>query len=38
MIIILCHKVISKNGNIGEFAYGCDVKQKLLEIEDIINQ
>ena len=34
MIIIPCHRVISKNGNIGGFAYGSSVKQKLLELEN----
>lgn len=34
MIIIPCHRVISKNGNIGGFAYGNSAKQKLLEIEN----
>lgn len=34
MIIIPCHRVISKNGNIGGFAYGNSIKQKLLELEN----
>ena len=34
MIIIPCHRVISKNGKLGGFAYGNSVKQKLLEIEN----
>lgn len=34
MIIIPCHRVISKNGNIGGFAYGNCVKQTLLELEN----
>ena len=33
MIIIPCHRVISKNGNIGGFACGNSVKLKLLETE-----
>ena len=33
MLIIPCHRIISKNGNIGGFAYGNTIKQKLLEIE-----
>lgn len=37
MIIIPCHRVISKNGNIGGFAYGNSVKQKLLELENCTN-
>ena len=35
MLIIPCHRVISKNGNIGGFVYGNIVKQKLLELENI---
>ena len=34
MIIIPCHRVISKNNNIGGYAYGRSVKQKLLNIEN----
>ena len=33
MIIIPCHRVISKSGNLGGFAYGNLIKQKLLNIE-----
>lgn len=33
IIIIPCHRVISKNGNLGGFAYGNSVKQVLLDIE-----
>ena len=33
MIIIPCHRVVSKNKGMGGFAYGEKVKQKLLEIE-----
>lgn len=33
MIIIPCHRVISKNGNLGGFAYGNLIKQKLLNLE-----
>ena len=36
MIIIPCHRVISKNGTIGGFAYGDFVKHKLLKIENIV--
>lgn len=35
MIIIPCHRVISKNGELGGFAYGNSIKQKLLEIENL---
>lgn len=34
MIIIPCHRVISKNGKLGGFAYGNTVKQKLLVLEN----
>ena len=34
MIIIPCHRVISKNGNLGGFAYGNKIKLKLLKIEN----
>ena len=37
MIIIPCHRVITKRGNLGGFAYGNDVKQKLLKLENCIN-
>ena len=33
MLIIPCHRIISKSGNLGGFAYGNKIKQKLLEIE-----
>ncbi len=36
MIIIPCHRVISKNGNLGGFAYGNKIKQKLLSVESHI--
>ena len=36
MIIIHCHRVVSKNGNLGGFAYGNFVKQELLKIENMI--
>ena len=36
MIIIPCHRVISKNGKIGGFAYGNSIKQKLLEVENSV--
>ena len=34
MIIIPCHRVISKNNNLGGYAYGSKIKQKLLNIEN----
>ena len=34
MIIIPCHRVVSKNGDLGGYAYGNSVKQKLLKIEN----
>ena len=33
MIVIPCHRVISANGELGGYAYGNPVKQKLLELE-----
>ena len=33
MIIIPCHRVVSKNGTLGGFAYGNDIKKNLLKIE-----
>ena len=36
MIIIPCHRVISKNNNLGGYAYGSKIKQKLLNIENDI--
>ena len=38
MIIIPCHRVISKNNNIGGYAYGRSIKQKLLNIENGVKQ
>lgn len=32
-IIIPCHRVIRSNGKMGGFAYGLDVKEKLLNLE-----
>lgn len=37
MIIIPCHRVVSKNGSLGGFAYGCCIKQSLLELEQSNN-
>ena len=34
MIIIPCHRVVSKNNTIGGYAYGRSIKQKLLNIEN----
>lgn len=34
MIIMPCHRVISKNNNLGGYAYGSIIKQKLLNIEN----
>ena len=33
MIIIPCHRVISKSGKIGGFEYGVNLKEKLLHLE-----
>lgn len=35
MIIVPCHRVIAKNGSLGGFAYGNNIKQKLLDLEKI---
>ena len=35
MIIVPCHRVILKNGALGGFACGNEVKQKLLKIENV---
>lgn len=32
-IIVPCHRVINENGKMGGYAYGVDVKLKLLELE-----
>ena len=34
MIIIPCHRAVSKNNNLGGYAYGSEIKQKLLNIEN----
>ena len=34
-IIIPCHRVIAKNGSIGGFSGGIDIKRKLLEFEEV---
>ena len=36
MIIIPCHRAVSKNNNLGGYAYGSEIKQKLLNIENDI--
>ena len=33
-IIVPCHRVIAKNGNLHGYFYGLDIKRKLLEIEN----
>ena len=32
-IVIACHRVIGKNGKLSGFAWGADIKQKLLTLE-----
>lgn len=34
-IIIPCHRVIKKNGELGGFSFGIDVKKRLLQLEGI---
>jgi methylated-DNA-[protein]-cysteine S-methyltransferase len=36
-IIVPCHRVISKNGSMGGYSGGLEIKSKLLEIERIFN-
>ena len=36
LIVVPCHRVINKNGNLGGFACGLEVKKKLLKTEYII--
>ena len=38
LIIVPCHRVIKSDGNLGGFAYGSEVKRKLLKIEGFKNQ
>ena len=33
-IIVPCHRVVHSDGSIGEYAFGKDLKSKLLEIEN----
>lgn len=35
MIFVPCHRVINKNGSIGGFGCGVDVKRQLLEVEAV---
>lgn len=37
-IIIPCHRVINANGKLGGYAYGIDVKEKLLDMEKKFRQ
>lgn len=36
LIIIPCHRIIKSDGSLGGFAYGSEIKRKLLKIEDNI--
>ena len=33
LIIVPCHRVIKNDGSLGGFAYGSEIKKKLLKIE-----
>ncbi|MBO5177040.1 MAG: methylated-DNA--[protein]-cysteine S-methyltransferase [Lachnospiraceae bacterium] len=35
LLLVPCHRVINKNGTIGGFGCGVEVKQKLLELEGV---
>lgn len=35
IIVIPCHRVIGSNGSLAGYAYGMEVKQKLLDIENL---
>lgn len=35
LILIPCHRIIAKNGSLGGFSSGLDLKEELLEIEQI---
>lgn len=35
MIVIPCHRVVGKNKNSGGYAFGIDIKDKLLELEKL---
>ena len=35
MIVIPCHRVIGKNKNSGGYAFGVDIRDKLLELEKL---
>jgi methylated-DNA-[protein]-cysteine S-methyltransferase len=32
-IIVPCHRVVNSSGNLGKYAFGADLKKKLLELE-----
>lgn len=36
LLLVPCHRVINKNGTIGGFGCGVEVKQKLLQLEGIL--
>ncbi len=35
-VIVPCHRVVHSDGSIGEYAFGKDLKMKLLKIEGIL--
>ena len=38
MIVVPCHRVIGSNGAMTGYAYGIDMKEKLLELEGILKR
>jgi len=34
-LIVPCHRVVQKSGNLGNYGWGLDLKRRLLEIEAV---
>jgi len=32
-VVVPCHRVVNANGRLGQYAFGCEQKQRLLESE-----